>query len=403
MKNYLFSLMVVIFILGLVLGSGWWIYADQQTKTHTFQRNSNLPEVDRGIAVIETKKGDVMAIGVVKKSPKANGDILLVCADRTGDIKWIKTYGGEGDDMGWDLLEIPTGGYLLAGTSNSDNLGSRDMIAIRINSGGEETWKKTYGTDREEYCWDMTVTQDGNYLLVGETSIKGTYGEGNKDFYVVKIDPQGKMIWSQIYGGEKTDRCYAVDSTNDGFILLGSTNSYGAGDQDAYLVKIDTQGREQWSKTFGSEKFDMGHDVKRSNDGGYVIIGYTQTHSQGKNDAWILKTDSKGKTMWETIIGEIEDDRAVRGIQTNDGNYIMTGYTKSYGASIWDLFLVKIDNRGKLTWRRNHSGISADLGYGVFESKDGGILLTGQTFSFGNHEGDFWLLKTDRDGKISNE
>ncbi len=305
--------------------------------------------------------------------------------------------------MGWDLLEIPTGGYLLAGTSNSENQSSRDMIAIRIDSMGKELWKKTYGTEREEYCWNMTITQDGNYLLVGETSLEGEYGEGNKDFYAVKIDLQGKKIWSQTYGGERTERCFGVDLTNDGFILIGSTNSYGAGDQDVYLVKIDTQGKELWSKTFGSEKFDMGHDVKRTIDGGYVIIGYTQTQSQGKNDAWILKTDSKGNKVWETLIGEKEDDRTVRGIQTNDGNYIVTGYTESYGASIWDLFLVKIDNRGKVIWRRNHTGISSDLGYGIFESKDGGLLLTGQTYSYGDQKGDLWLLKTDGLGNIDNK
>jgi len=403
MKNYRLSLVRLIFIMGMVLLFRSIIYVDNQTKTHTFQRTSNLPEVDRGIAVIETKTGDIVAIGVIKKDPQANGDILLVCSEATGNVKWTRTFGGEGDDMGWDLIEIPIGGFLLAGTSNSHNQGSRDIIVIKTDSMGKEVWKKTYGTEREEYCWDMAVTQDGNVLLAGETSIEGPYGKGNKDFYAVKIDLQGNLIWSQTYGGNKTDRCYAVDSTPDGFVLLGSTNSYGAGDQDVYLIKINPQGREQWSKTFGSEKFDMGHDVKRTHDGGYIIIGYSQTQSQGKNDSWIIKIDSKGNKLWESLIGEKEDDRTVRGIQTKDGNYVMTGYTKSYGASIWDLLLIKIDKQGKVTWRRNHSGISADLGYGIFESKDGGILLAGQTYSYGNHRGDLWLLKTDVHGKISKE
>jgi hypothetical protein len=209
------------------------------------------------------------------------------------------------------------------------------------------------------------------------------------------------MLWSRTFGGDKTDRCYAADSTPDGFVLLGSTNSFGAGDQDVFLLKVDSRGRKQWSKTFGSEKFDMGHDIKSTKDKGFVIIGYTQTQSKGKNDAWIIKIDSKGNKMWETLIGEKEDDRTVRGIQTKDGNYVMTGYTKSYGASILDLFLVKINNMGKVIWKRNHTGISADLGYGIFESKDGGILLAGQTFSFGNHQGDLWLLKTDSAGLLS--
>lgn len=97
-----------------------------------------------------------------------------------------------------------------------------------------------------------------------------------------------------------------------------------------------------------------------------------------------------------------EDDRTLRGVQSNDGNYLMTGYTKSYGASVWDLFLIKVDKQGNVIWRKNHTGVRADLGYGIFEAKDGGILLTGQTYSFGNHEGDLWLLKTNSSGNIQN-
>jgi hypothetical protein len=392
-------ILTVLFALVFIAGTSCFILAGLE-KINTFKRISNLPGIDRGVAVIETRSSDVVAIGIIKEKSEAPGDILLVCADKTGKIKWTRTYGGKQDDMGWDLLEMPDKGFLLAGTTLTDNRNSRDMIAIRVDETGNVIWEKTFGTEKDEYCWDMVATEDGYYLLAGETNLEGEYGKGNKDFYVVKIDSKGNIIWTHTYGGQNTDRCYSADAAEDGYLLLGSTNSYGAGDQDAYLLKVDLQGKIQWSKTYGSEKFDMGHDVKCSRDGGCVVIGYSQTESKGENDAWIFKTDSEGKVSWDTKIGGEKDDRAIRGIQDRDGNYLITGYTKSFGASIWDLFLAKIDSEGKVIWRQNQSGSGAELGYGICLSRDGGILLTGQTYSYGNHKGDLWLLKTNSNGII---
>ena len=366
----------------------------------TFQINLNLPEVERGIAVVETKKGEIMAIGGTKKNPQANSDVLLVCSDRAGNIKWTRTYGGGGDDMGWAIIELPSGGFMLAGTGVGDNNDSRDIMVIKTDRNGKEIWIKTYGTEKEEYGWDMIECSDGNLMIAGEVTVSGEYAKGNQDILVIKIDPDGEKLWSKTYGGEKSDRCYSIANGKNGYYLLGSSNSIGNGDQDAYLIKIDDEGKRLWEKTYGSENFDMGHDVFKTNDGNIAIIGYTKTNSRGQNDAWVMKLDLHGNILWERVYGGEKEDRAVNGVQDKDGNFYITGYTKSFNASIWDLFLLKIDPQGEMKWWKNHSGISADLGYGISLSKDGGILLTGQTYSYGNYEGDLWLLKTDKSGKI---
>ena len=153
-KTLFFSLKFVVLII-FILCFNWTMSGDSHDKVNTFKRNLNLPEVDRGIAVIETKKGEIMAIGVTKKNPKANGDVLLACSDGTGNIKWTRTYGGEGDDMGWAIIELSSGGLMLSGTGIADNKNSRDVMVIKTDESGKEIWTKTYGTEKEEYGWDM--------------------------------------------------------------------------------------------------------------------------------------------------------------------------------------------------------------------------------------------------------
>ncbi|MBN1271483.1 MAG: hypothetical protein JXB26_04360 [Candidatus Aminicenantes bacterium] len=400
-KTNFFSFKFVVLII-LILGFDGTMFGVQDNNSSTFQIHSNLPGFDRGIAVIETSKGDILAVGVTKKIFQANGDILLVCTDRTGNIKWTRTYGGEGDDMGWAIMELPSGELMLAGTGVGDHNPSRDMMVIKTDGNGKVIWTKTYGTEKEEYGWDMIACSDGHFMIAGEVTVDGEYAKGNQDVFVIKMDADGEKLWSKTYGGQKSDRCYSLTRGKNGYYLLGSTNGLGKGDQDAYLIKIDDEGKKLWEKTYGSEKFDMGHDIFETHDGNLAIIGYSKTNSKGENDAWVMKVDVHGHVLWETVYGGEEEDRAVNGLQDKEGNFYITGYTKSYNASIWDLFLLKIDSHGETKWWRNHSGINADLGYGISLSKDGGILLSGQTFSFGNQEGDLWLLKTDTNGKIRN-
>ena len=400
-KTHFFSFKFVVLII-LVFCFDGAMFGAQDNNRNTFQINSNLPGVDRGIAVIETSKGDILAVGLTKKDPQANGDVLLVCSDRTGNIKWTRIYSGKGDDMGWAIMELPSGELMLAGTGVGDQNHSRDMMVIKTEGNGKEIWTKIYGTEKEEYGWDMIACSDGHLMIAGEVTVDGEYANGNQDILVIKLNADGEKLWSKTYGGQKSDRCYSMVQGNNGYYLLGSTNSIGKGDQDAYLIKTDDDGKKLWEKTYGSEKFDMGHDIFETNDGNLAIIGYSKTNSKGQNDVWVMKIDLNGHILWETLYGGVEEDRAVNGVQDKDGNFYITGYTKSFNASIWDLFLLKIDLHGEMKWWRNHSGISADLGYGISLSRDGGILLTGQTFSYGNQEGDLWLLITDPNGKIEN-
>ena len=163
----------------------------------------------------------------------------------------------------------------------------------------------------------------------------------------MKTDTDGNQIWYKTYGGNQTDIFYEVSSTNDdGFLLVGQTNSYGNGANDAYLVKVSSNGDTEWTKTFGSTGTDYAMSGSQSTDGGYFFTGYSDSYGGGGFDAWWGKIDQNGNFERDGVYGFGSDDRAYSGMQTIDGGYVMTGYSKSNNQNIPDLLIIKIDSRG---------------------------------------------------------
>lgn len=368
-----------------------------QSDPTTFTRTFGGEGRDRGINLIQTRDGGYAFVGYTSTPPAVQEDVYLVRTDRQGAVLWTGTYGGDGRDNGWAVLETGDGGFLIVGFTDSSGAGEMDIYLVRTDVDGNPLWERTYGGPGSEFGWAMIPAADGGYLLAGQTD---SFGEGDKDGYIVKVNVTGDELWSRTFGGPQEDRLYSVDRSADtGFILTGTTKSFGAGGRDAWLVKTTNTGELAWTQVYGEEQDDVGHSVRRTTDGGYIVTGYTQSFSAQDYDSWLIKTDSAGVSKWQTLYGGTRDDRTIYGEQIEGGGYIATGYTKGFGAIGWDVFLVRIGFTGEVAWHKTFGGTGQDTGYTVMQTSDRGFALTGETTSFGAGGGDMYVIKVNQVGE----
>ena len=204
--------------------------------------------------------------------------------------------------------------------------------------------------------------------------------------------------WSQTYGGIGSDSAYALVQTSDGgYALAGSTDSYGAGSDDFWLVKTDANGTKLWDKIYGRTIFDFeyAYALVQTGDGGYAVAGDTYSHgTPDSHDFWLVKTDANGTKLWDKTYGGTNSDLAYALLQTDDGGYALAGYTYSFGAGSDDMWLVKTDANGNTLWNRAYGGTDSDSAFALLRTDDGGYALAGGTASFGAGSDDVWLIKT---------
>jgi hypothetical protein len=184
--------------------------------------------------------------------------------------------------------------------------------------------------------------------------------------------------------------------------VAGSTFYLGGGGYNILLIKIDTNGDVQWAKTYGGPGADYALSVQQTSDGGYIVAGGTLSFGAGGNDIFLIKTDAKGNIQWAKIYGGTDYDYAYSVQQTSDGGYIVAGYTASFGAGDWNIFLIKTDAKGNIQWAKTYGETDTiDRGASsVQQTSDGGYILAGTTLSFGAGEGDIFLIKTNARGNI---
>ncbi|NNF35225.1 MAG: hypothetical protein HKN68_14025, partial [Saprospiraceae bacterium] len=242
----------------------------------------------------------------------------------------------------------------------------------------------------------------GGYIIAAQTS---SYGNGDIDACLIKVDSSGEEEWMKTYGGKNVDRIFSVQQTPDGgFIGAGITysfNSVSPNDRDGYFIKTEASGKLEWYKTFGEDLYDVLHSVALTNDDGYFFTGYGESYAEsGYRDVYLLNTDNMGNTNWLKVVGTPGEERGIKGVQTIDGGYIAVGITSEQR----DLYLIRLDNRGELLWTRNLGDQKTiEFGYTVRETRDGGFILTGHQQSFTNDLRNIILIKTDSRGQVTDK
>lgn len=314
------------------------------------------------------------------------------------EVEWQQTFGGEKIDWGSCVQQTVDGGYIISGTyyRNAWSFWYCYRYLIKTDANGVEQWHQTKGTyDRENMAQWVQQTTDGGYIIAGYQGNGGDY-----DAVLEKTDSIGNTVWVKIFGQPDVfDLGKCVQQTSDGgYILTGWTQSFGVGSNDAWLIKTDAEGNVLWNHTYGGENADCGNYVQTTSDGGYMIIGSSESFgNQGSVDAWLIKTDAEGTEEWNRTFGDADYEEAFNGQQTTDSGYVLVG-TKPRLDGTTNIWVVKTDAQGILQWESLYGDTDYDTGYSVRQTLDGGFFITGDSNDPSTGIPDVYVIKTDADG-----
>jgi hypothetical protein len=361
-------------------------------------------------------------------------DFWLIKIDGNSTLSWEKTFGGTQMEKAHSVEQTFDGGYIIAGESSSSdgdvttNNGDRDFWIVKVNSTGNLIWQKSFGGSDWESAQSVQQTQDGGFIVAGESlSSDGdvTGNHGDMDCWVLKLDTAGNLIWQQSLGGNDWDSAESIQQTTDGgYIIAGSSESsdgdvtLNQGEKDYWIVKLDANGLIEWEQSYGGTEWDTSHSIQQTTDGGYIIAGESKSddghvenvasnHEKhgGNRDFWVVKIDSIGTIEWEKLYGGTDWDAAHSAQQTADGGYIVLGYSNSDDDDVtvnngnWDYWIIKLNSTGDLVWEKSLGGSFHDIGVTMQVTNDGGCILAGNAWSNDSDvsmnygANDIWVVK----------
>lgn len=352
---------------------------------------------DHGRSVDQTYDGGFIITGATSSIGFGSTDVYLIKTDSVGNFLWSKTFISPYVEWGNSVQETSDSGFVIAGYTNKPGKGGYDVYMIRTDSLGDTLWTRTYGGNDWDVGYSVQQTNDGGYIISGETF---SFGSGNSDVYLIRTDANGDTLWTKTFGGAQGESGRCVKSTFDGgFVIVGYTESYGAGDKDIYLIKTDQNGDTLWTRTYGGDSLDMGYCVNENSDSTYVIAGSTMSYGAGNLDAWLIKVDTLGDTLWTNVWGEPGKDEWYWVVEDFNGKYAVTGYSYTIlGAGNEEVMFYRVNKLGQLSQLLTFGGFEFERGYCVKDLVQNGYIIVGTTNSFGAGMNDVFLINTDPTG-----
>jgi hypothetical protein len=304
--------------------------------------------------------------------PIGHNDAMLVRLNSSGQALWSRTYGSTTNSEGIRAVRPCPEGFALAGNTSEAN---GDFWQLFVNASGDSLRTQRHGGTNIEACRAMERTLDGGYILVGSTY---SFGTGTPNGWAIKTSWYGDSLWSHSYGTEYEDELWAVQQTADsGYALAGIRGIGGPSNQDGWLIRTNSGGDTLWTRAYGSNDYEGFRAMDLTSDGGFVLAGYKALASDGHSHMWLVRTDASGDTLWTRQYGgpNYEDCYAVE--QTSDGGFILAGWTSSFGAGNYDWWLVRVNADGDSLWSTTFGDNTQDQAWAVRQTSDSSFVATG--------------------------
>lgn len=359
---------------------------------------------DRAYAVATRPDGELVVTGFTSSFGAGGHDLLLLRVGADGNLSSANQYGGDGDDWGKGLIVVEDDSIVVVGGTKSNSLGSWDLWLLEVDSAGDTVWSRTFGGADEDWGEAVAQAENGDFIAVGYTD---SGGHGRRDAFAVRTNSQGDEVFSTTFGGVNDDVASDLIVTDDGgWVFIGFTESSGAGERDFWLVKVDADGEQQWQRTFGGQANDVGSAIASTGDGGFALVGYTESYGAGDDDLWVIRTNADGEEIFSTTVGGVEPDVGRDVLIAEDGGIVVSGWTLSFGSHYFESWLIKLDSQGSIVWRSEFGGSNRDYAMSV-EADSNGYVITGSTEScdaYGDCGAypcpDVWLVWLDQEGHV---
>ncbi|ACS33301.1 PEGA domain-containing protein [Thermococcus gammatolerans] len=331
---------------------------------------------DWATAVAIADNGDVIVAGYTYSFGAGGKDVWVLRLDENGNVKWQKTYGGKYDDGASAVAIAPNGDIILVGYTKSFGAGGYDVWVLRLDENGNVKWQKTYGGSNWDEAHAVAIADNGDIIVTGSP-------------FTIRLDANGNVIWTKDVGGN------AVAIADNGDIIVAG--SYG---DDVWVLRLDENGNVKWQKTYGGSNWDEAHAVAIADNGDIIVAGRTYGFGAGGDDFWVLRLDENGNVKWQKTYGGSGSDWARAVAIAPNGDIIVAGYTYSFGAGSEDVWVLSLDENGNVKWQKTYGGSSYDYAYAVAIADNGDIIVAGYTRSFGAGYKDVWVLRLPSWGSI---
>ena len=336
--------------------------------------------------IVLTLDGNIFAVGTTNHLhvPPYSGDALFMKLTLDGDVLWERTWGGDGYEQAWSVVQASDGGYYVFGETNSYGAGDRDFFLLKITKDGTEDWFKTYGEANREWPYGMLHLSNGDLLIYGFTEAPA----GERDQYALRVDATGDTIWEYTIDSSEEEIVIDALETKEGDLVLAVILG-----QDGKLVKLDADGNLQWERRYELAGWQFASQVAETDDGGFLLAGFSMSSNQ-QADTWLAHCSSNGEMEWETSFGNPAfDDYAQSLIRLKDGTYLI-------GILGNGMELKRIEEDGNILWESSLVGKFVYGAKALIELEDGGFLIAGFTQLINGRSYDAILLRTDTEGRM---
>ncbi len=356
---------------------------------------ANRVTISDANAIAIAPNGDIIIVGNTFGFGAGGSDIWVLRLSGNGSIIWQKTFGGSDDDYANAVAIAPNGDIVVVGDTSSFGNGGWDTLVIRLDGRGNVKWQRTYGGEDDEYTNAVAIAPNGDIITAGSTS---SFGAGNADVWVMRLSPSGDVKWQMTYGGTGDDEAYGVTLTPGGNIVVsGYTESFGADDWDAWILRLKGNGSVIWQKTYGGKGSDEANAVAIAPNSDIIVAGDTSSFGAGASDVWVLRLDGDGNAKWEKAYGGKKDDYANAVSLSPSGDIIVAGGTYSFGAGGKDIWVLKLDSEGNVEWEKTYGEKHDDTANGVTFAPNGDILIAGRTYVPGSGA-EAWVIRLGGNG-----